>query len=34
VTNGGLDIVYANALGEALYSDQFRDPVRPPNSAR
>jgi transcriptional regulator with XRE-family HTH domain len=34
VANGRLDIVYANALAEALYSDQFRDPVRPPNSAR
>jgi transcriptional regulator with XRE-family HTH domain len=34
VRNGRLDILYANALGEALYSEHYRDPVRPPNSAR
>lgn len=34
VRNGRLDILYANPLGEALYSEHFRDPVRPPNSAR
>jgi transcriptional regulator with XRE-family HTH domain len=34
VTNGRLDVLYANRLGEALYSEQYRDPVRPPNSAR
>jgi hypothetical protein len=34
VTNGRLDVVYANDLAEALFSDIFRDPVRPPNLAR
>src|SRR5918997_686373 len=34
VSNGRLDIVYANPLAEALYSELFRDPVRPANSAR
>jgi transcriptional regulator with XRE-family HTH domain len=34
VRNGRLDILYANPLGEALYSGHFSDPVRPPNSAR
>ena len=34
VRNGRLDILYANALGQALYSEHFRDPVRPPNSVR
>jgi len=34
VTNGRLDILYANDLAEALFSDVFRDPVRPPNFAR
>lgn len=34
VRNGRLDILYANALGQALYSEHFRDPVRPPNSMR
>jgi transcriptional regulator with XRE-family HTH domain len=34
VTNGRLDILYANPLLEALYSEQFRDPVRPVNGAR
>jgi transcriptional regulator with XRE-family HTH domain len=34
VQNGRLDILYANALAAALYSDQFQSPLRPPNSAR
>lgn len=34
VSNGRLDIVYANPLLEALYSEHFRDPVRPVNTAR
>lgn len=34
VTNGRLDVLYANDLAEALFSDIFRDPVRPPNLAR
>lgn len=34
VTNGRLDILYANDLGEALFTDVFRDSVRPPNFAR
>src|SRR5687768_4373205 len=34
VQNGRLDIVYANALGQALYMDVFLDPVKPPNPAR
>lgn len=34
VRNGRLDILYANPLAQALYSEHFRDPVRPPNSAR
>jgi hypothetical protein len=34
VSNGRLDILYANPLLEALYSEPFRDPVRPVNSAR
>lgn len=34
VSNGRLDILYANPLLEALYSEHFRDPVRPVNSAR
>src|SRR4051795_1634092 len=34
VTNGRHDILYANGLAEALYSEQFRDPARPVNSAR
>jgi transcriptional regulator with XRE-family HTH domain len=34
VHNGRLDVLYANQLAVALYSEQFRDPVRPPNSAR
>lgn len=34
VSNGRLDILYANPLAEALYSEHFRDPARPVNSAR
>ena len=34
VTNGRLDILYANPLAQALYMDQFRDTARPANSAR
>jgi transcriptional regulator with XRE-family HTH domain len=34
VTNGRTDILHANAVAQALYSEQFRDPVRPVNSAR
>ena len=34
VRNGRFDILYANPLAEALYSEQSRDPVKPPNSAR
>lgn len=34
VTNGRLDVLHANDLAEALFSDVFRDPVRPPNFAR
>jgi transcriptional regulator with XRE-family HTH domain len=34
VQNGRLDILYANRLAEALYSDMFQDQIRPPNSAR
>jgi PAS domain-containing protein len=34
VRNGRLDILYANPLAAALYSEQFGDPVQPPNSAR
>lgn len=34
VTNGRLDVLYANDLAEALFTDVFRDPVRPPNLAR
>ncbi len=32
--NGRLDILAANQLGYALYSEVFRDPVRPANTAR
>ena len=32
--NGRLDILSANRLGYALYSEVFADPVRPPNVAR
>jgi transcriptional regulator with XRE-family HTH domain len=34
VQNGRLDILAANQLGRALYSELFRDPTRPPNHAR
>jgi transcriptional regulator with XRE-family HTH domain len=34
VRNGRLDILAANALGRALYSPVFEDPVQPPNTAR
>jgi transcriptional regulator with XRE-family HTH domain len=34
VHNGRLDILYANPLAAALYSEHDRDPVRPANSAR
>jgi len=34
IRNGRLDILYANPLATALYSDHFSDPVQPPNSAR
>jgi hypothetical protein len=34
VQNGRLDILYANGLAEALYSDMFQGTDRPPNSAR
>jgi transcriptional regulator with XRE-family HTH domain len=34
VLNGRLDILAANALGYALYSPIYADPVRPPNNAR
>jgi transcriptional regulator with XRE-family HTH domain len=34
VSNGRLDILYANPLAEALYTLPFSDPVRPPNTAR
>jgi hypothetical protein len=34
VRNGRLDILSANRLGTALYSELFADPVRPANMAR
>ena len=34
VRNGRLDILAANPLGRALYSELYRDPVRPANHAR
>src|SRR5256714_9681999 len=34
VQNGRLDILYANQLGYALFSEIFREPVRPANAAR
>ena len=34
VGNGRSDILYANPLFEALYSDMYRDPARPANAAR
>ena len=33
MTNSRLDVLYANELAEALFSDIFRDPVRPANLA-
>lgn len=33
VQNGRGDIVHANPLAAAIYSDAYRDPVRPPNTA-
>jgi hypothetical protein len=34
VQNGRLDILAANALGRAFYSEMYADPVRPVNHAR
>lgn len=34
VQNGRLDVLASNQLGRALYSELFRDPVRPVNHAR
>jgi transcriptional regulator with XRE-family HTH domain len=34
VRNRRLDILYANRLGAAFYSEVYHDPVRPPNPAR
>jgi transcriptional regulator with XRE-family HTH domain len=34
VQNGRLDILAANQLGRALYSEMYRDPARPVNHAR
>jgi hypothetical protein len=34
VRNGRLDILATNPLGRALYSELYRDPVRPANHAR
>jgi transcriptional regulator with XRE-family HTH domain len=34
VHNGRLDLLYANPLAAALYSEHYRDPARPPNTAR
>jgi hypothetical protein len=34
VQNGRLDILAANALGRALYSEMYADPARPANHAR
>jgi transcriptional regulator with XRE-family HTH domain len=34
VHNGRLDLLYLNPLAQAFYSEQLRDPSRPPNSAR
>lgn len=34
VRNGRLDVLASNALGEALYSEMYVDPVRPVNHAR
>jgi transcriptional regulator with XRE-family HTH domain len=34
VRNGRFDVLAANRLGEALYTEMFNDPVRPVNTAR
>jgi hypothetical protein len=34
IQNGRLDILAANRLGQALYSELYRDPTRPLNHAR
>ncbi len=34
VQNGRADIVYSNPLAAAIYFDLYRDPARPPNTAR
>ena len=34
VRNGRLDVLYANQLGRALYSEMYVDPARPVNHAR
>jgi len=34
VRNRRLDILYANRLGRALYSEAYKDPIRPANPAR
>jgi transcriptional regulator with XRE-family HTH domain len=34
VRNGRMDILAANALGQALYADMLSSPVQPPNTAR
>lgn len=34
IQNGRLDVLAANQLGRALYSEMFRDPTRPANHAR
>jgi hypothetical protein len=34
VTNSRLDVLYANALAQALYAEQYRDAARPVDSAR
>lgn len=34
VRNRRLDILYANTLGYALYSEMYRNPIRPANPAR
>ena len=34
IQNGRADIIYANALAAAIYSDVYHDPVQPPNTAR
>lgn len=34
VQNGHVDVLYANQLGYALYSEVFRDPGRPANFGR